>query len=142
MKHEIQPIYVDGSGKGVGLHCKEGNYHFPIENTVSTNDNEMLALILGLKYAIFNNYKIINLYSDSMISVNIVAKGYSLASHLNRKAKIFNKLKKYIERRGGIVTIVWIEGKTNLADSPSRGKGEYKDGWSEQFACLSTVELK
>lgn len=142
MKHEIQPIYVDGCGKGVGLHHKGENYYFPIEDTISTNDNEMLALILGLKYAIFNNYKNINLYSDSMISVNIVTKNYSPISHLNKKARIFNKLKKYIERREGVVTITWIEGKTNLADRPSRGKGEYKDGWSEQFACLSTVELK
>lgn len=132
----MEHVFVDGCGIGAGLHHNGKNFYFKVEldEFISTNDTECLALILGMRYIIHHKLKEVVLYSDSQISCNIMKKGHSPQPHLNKKSKTFNHLLKIAEKQGLNVNLQWIPGSANLADKPSRAKGDWTDGWDELFS--------
>lgn len=136
-----QIIYVDGTDHSCGLYYNGIEFYFPRKYSTTNNDNEILAILIGIKYALYNGFPNVLIRSDSQIALTIAESGHSRKKHLAGKGWLIQKFIDIAREHDYAIEMEWIPGKENLADDASRGKGNVQIGWSEPFQKLELEDI-
>lgn len=114
-------IHVDATPKAVGIMVKQTG--FTLNIPVETKDivyNELMAILIGLKYGNQFTEKKIVILTDNIIAFNLINYGYSNNKVLDALVQEINYELYSRPARALAVRIFWMKGKFNKADVVSR----------------------